>query len=785
MFKWILFALLSTNLFSLEVSLSGAKEDFQNYSTLHLKDADDFLCQETKNDFDVVTEIICAFAQKPDRQFQTLQNDFFKVETKITEKNFFLVITPFYKEKLYPMIFDLAQDDSIFEADAKVAKHWMIIGYKEKLPFLKHEKKVDTSINFPYVSSADMLPYVGGLDIKGNPIHIKRVKDVTDYLKIKQYYKDGKYEQCLELIKEIETEYPNSLFNAELTFYKIRVYDKIDDNDDIIDSAKKYLREYSSDENVAEVLSLIAKAYSVVGQSSDADYFFDRLFSEHEESPYAKWGYIYKGEMLEAGGGASKALAFYKKALLETDDIDIAVTAAYRLALYYVSESKYKESSEYVMKIIDAKPSLFMKDLSKSMQMMYSFSDAGDNVSAAAIAKALLDEMTPEHDEYERLLKDRGIWLSQTDKKQEALSALNEYLTKYPDGSFSNEIQIAKDGLFFDTNDSNVSAKLNSYNELIDTYAGDTIGFKATYEKAKLLFDNKRYSEVLDMKEALLALDSETYQDIDTMIKESAIGVMKESLKQKECHEVLNLSSDYNITLSHEWDDGIYDCAMMGGDFQLSKSVANKNLNSKDLEQRKKWLYRYIKVDFATGNYSDVIEASKELIELIKDDSDSEYKDVYRYIFDTYQRLEQTEKLFDAMTAIEKIYGHDYKDIDRYIAMMTIGSNKNDDNMVIKYGNEVYKLQQASSSYAQSPFLEFTLYQAYINKEDYEKALEVIKSLDTVELSKSQRARQKYLLGTVYSKLWRDDDAQKAYQEAIDADSGSAWAKLAEDARKI
>ena len=95
------------------------------------------------------------------------------------------------------------------------------------------------------------------------------------------------------------------------------------------------------------------------------------------------------------------------------------------------------------------------------------------------------------------------------------------------------------------------------------------------------------------------------------------------------------------------------------------------------------------------------------------------------------------------------------------------------------------KIQTSSASNPQSPFVEFTLYQSYTNKQDFNKALEVIKSLDRVELNASDRSRQKYLLGTVYSKLWRDEEAMKAYQDSIDADSTSAWAKLAQSAKEI
>ena len=691
--------------------------------------------------------------------------------------------------KLFPMVFNLSQENDVYQANVKLSKHWMIVGYKDKLPYIKDEKTVEGGINFPFVMKDDKLPFVGSLDIKGNPVHIQKVQDVQDYLKIKKLYKQKKYELCLELIEEITEDYPDSLFNAELLFYKIRVYAKIDDNDNVIDKSKIFLREYSSDENVAEILSLTANAYSKIGLTIDADYFFDRLFSEHKDSIYTQWGYIYKGQMLEQSGGASKALSFYKKALNETDNIDVGATAAYRLAQYYASASKEKLAATYVMKIINAQPSFFMQYFKKSLDLMYLFVDIGDFTTASAMAKAFLDEMDKNHDEYERLLKDRGIWLSKTENKKEALAALEIYIKEYPYGSFEEEVKVAKDSLFFDVEDQNVTARLAQYNELISEYMNDSIGNRAIYEKAKLLLAEHKYGDVLGFKQDILDLDREKYSDVETIIVDAATGLMMSSLEHNECYEVLSISNEYNITLSNKWDDGIYKCAMKGGDYTLAKTTANKNLQTKNLDERKKWLYRYIQIDFATGNYSDIISASKDLIMLIEDDitlpENTAYKEVYRYIFDTYQRLEESQKMLTSIADIEKIYGTDYKDIDRYIAVMAIGDTLKDDNIVIKYGSMVMKIQNDSSSYAQSPFVEFTLYQAYIIREDFNAALSVIKSLNSVELTKMQRSRQKYLLGSVYSKLWRDEDATKAYQASIDADPSGVWAELATSAKNI
>ncbi|MDD5399734.1 MAG: tetratricopeptide repeat protein [Sulfurimonas sp.] len=786
MFKIILLVFLSINVFALEISLQGAKEKHQDYSTLHLKDKDKFLCQEIKDDFGVVVKIVCAFTKSPTQKIQKIQNSFFEIDTESKKKTFFLVIKPYHKMKLMPIVFNLTKDDTTFSSNVELSNHWMIVGYKEVIPYMDKRADSDVSINFPFTSSEDKFPYVGSLDINGNPVYVKRVGDVTDYIKIKKNYKEKNYEHTLGLINDIMKEYPNSLFKAELLFYKIRVYSKLGENEKLIEVAKDYLRDYSSDENVPEVLSLIARSCDKAGMSSDADYFYDRLFSEHADSVYAKWGYIYMAQALEISGNSAKAKALYEKVLKETDNIDVALEASYKLAQNNLASSNFKEAAEHIQKIIKARPEFFSNEnTDRSMGMMYEFIDNSDYISGTTIAKAIFEHMEPDDDRYEKLSKNIGIWLSKTEQKKEALAALNVYLEKFSEGDFVKEVQVAKDALFFDVNDENASAKLTAFDKLMQEYGGDSIGNKAIYEKAKLLMSEGKFKAALDMEKQLLTLDAQEYQDIPKLITDAAIGTMKKALEAKECNSVLVISSQHKIELSNEWDDGIYECAMKGADFMLAKKMADRNLKSKDIQQRKKWLYRYIKVDFATGNYSNVIEASKELITLIGNDQNSEYKDVHRYIFDTYHRLEDANRMIEAITNLIKVYKDDYVDVDRYVAIMVVGSNKKDNNLVIEYGEKIMKIQKISVSHAQSPFVEFALYQAYIDRENYNRAYEVIKSLDTLELNKSDRSRQKYLLGNILTKLWKDKDAQKAYQEAIDADKNSAWAQLAKSAKDM
>jgi len=783
--KWILFALLCINSFALEISIDSAKDNFIKYSILNLIDTSPFTCQEIKDNFEVTTEIICAFSNKPSQELKNLQNDFFKVSAKLKKGTYFLIIKPVFKIELHSNIFNLSEDDTLFNARASSAKSWTIVGYEKEFPLIKENKdKSEIAIDFPFYLDKDKLPYVGSLDLRGNPVYIKKVEDVTDYLNVKKYYTDKRYELCLDAIDDILESYPNTLFKEELLYYQIKTYDKLDDWDNVITKAKLFLREYSASDNIAEVLSLVAKSYAKVSLTTDADYFFDRLFSEHPNSVFAQWGYIYKGDMFTDGGGTKQAKKFYIKALEETQNLEVAATAAFRLANSMVGISS-KEASKYVMKIVNAKPDFFIQDLKTSKKMMVTFADEGYYDTAAAMAGALLTTIDATYDEYEELLKNRAVWLAKTKDKKEALLALNNYMKKFPDGDYIELVENIKDELFFDVSDLNASTKLKEYDKLIEEYGSDTIGERALYEKAKLLLEDKKYSELLALKDALENLDVEIYTDKEQIIKDAAIENMKAALKNKDCIQVLTISNEYNITLSDKWDDGVYSCSMQGGDFELSKKIAAKNLKAKNIEDRKKWLYRYAKVEFATGNYTDVVDASKDLITLMENDKKSSYVDIYRTLFDTYQRLEKRDEMIAAVVNIESVFGVDYKDIDRYVAMINVGSDMHDDSMIINYATKVMNIQESSKSYAQSPFVEFALYEAYMNKEDYSKAYDVIQSLDDKTLKAVERARQKYLLGNVLSKLWQDNEAKKAYQESIDADKNSPWAKLSQSALKI
>ncbi|MDX1296128.1 MAG: tetratricopeptide repeat protein, partial [Sulfurimonadaceae bacterium] len=715
MSKWLSLLLVCSSLFGLELTVNGGKEEGKPFSTIHLKHTEPFLCEAQRNDFDQTSQVVCAFNRRPSQEFAPLSNNFFSISSETRGKNYFIIIKPYAKMELFPVTFKLHQDKQLFDAPAKTATHWTVVGFTESMPLLRHEAYNPTSINFPVAFSHDTMPYVGGLDIKGNPIKISRVRDVSDYITIKRFYRSKNYDKALELVDVTLANYPDSIFRSELLLYQMRCYHHLGNPEGLLEISKSFLRVYSSDENVPEVLAYTANAYSEIGLYTDADYFFDRLFTEHEGTRYAHLGKIYKAQQLADAGNSKKALTYYEEALNEAKDVEIAAEAAFKMTEYYIEHGKTDLAAEYIGKIIEGHPDYLNEFFLASRELGFAFAGRERFDTAAAIFGILMSKINAGHEFYESMLKDRGIWLAGTDAKSEAAEVLDKYLKQYQYGEFSEEVKRAKDALFFDLPDQNVSQKLATYEALQEEYAEDPIAEKALYKKAQLLMESGHYREVLDMNASLALLDEVIYTDAATLVNDAARALMQQSLEAKQCLEVITLSETYEIELSETWDEGVYECAYYAGNFAKAKGIAVPYIKSKDVTQRMTWLYRYIRADFATGNYEEVAAAADELIALAQMEQSNTFNEAYRLRFDALQRMGERDGMIKAIAEIEKVYGLDFKDIERYTQMVTLAKERKESTMVEVYAAKVIALQKRTNSYSQSPYIEFTLVQALMD----------------------------------------------------------------------
>lgn len=769
-------------LYALEISIQSGKEEGENFSVLHLRDANPFSCKATKDDFGETKRIDCFFSKPPKQNFPPVKNSLLTLSTSTGSNKYIISVFPKSKMVLMPISFNLSKANVTYQSKVQNATHWSIVGYQTKLPLITPNALSSKSINFPVKIPKNSRPFVGGLDLKGNPIKIRRVQDVTDYMNMKKAYDDKNYPKVLDIAEYTLKKYPNTVFKNELMLYQIRAYHQENESEKLLEVGKQFLREYASDPNLPEVIAYMANAYGKIGQNTDADYFFDRLFDEHPESPYASLGMIYKAEQLEASGSPSKALLFYQKAMNTSKDVAVASKAAFKLAQIELERGNSKAAAQYIEKIGSANPKYFEDVRENAMNMADIFMDRNDPKSSIRIIEALLTGMDKKDQEYPLLLKKLGFAYAKANKKTEALKRFNEYLENYKYGEFAEEVRRAKDGLFFDEGDKNVTAEMKKYDDLIERYGNDSVGRKALYKKAQLLLEEKKYKEVLDLENELYRLDSAEYPETNSLITKSAIGLEKTLLTEGKCTEAIRLQKMYKIKLLSEWDESLFNCALKTTQYATAKKIAQRHLKSKSIPERQIWLSRMVKTQFGLGEYKEAIKGGEELITLLGVEKNPPLNDIYRTMFDAAQRLGDGEGMVRHIKSVEGAYPNDFKDIERYTQMVSLAQKNKDEAMTQMYGRKVMVLQDRTKTYTQTPYIEFTLAQSYQNVGKDGDALKVLKTLNARKLTPERRSRQQYLIGSIEQKFGRKREARDAFNASIKADPASAWGKLAKDA---
>ena len=417
----------------------------------------------------------------------------------------------------------------MYVSSEKPTKHWSVIGYSGKVPMLDDRNENPNALNLPIRSAKETYPYVGGLDLKGNPISMKRVQDVSDYMELKKAYKNQDYSKTLSLAKKTLEKYPNTIFKNELLLYQIRALHFMGDNEQLLPLSKQFIRQYSSDPGIAEVLAYTGDSYAKIGQGTDSDYFFNRLFTEHQNSPFATEGMFLKAQQLEAAGKPKPAENYYKMVLQKTKDVELASAAAFKLANMKIAFGHLDEAKEYVEKIARANPSYFSKMREQSETMITTYAENKDPKTAAKITLCLMDKSVKKSDEHQQLLKNLGLMYAAAGEKDKALKRFDEYLKMYPYGAGFQEVKHAKDGLFFEQTEPKGEAGLKKYNDLIDHYGNDPVGQKALYKKAQLLLKEGKYQAILDIENDLYRLNTKEFPDVSSIITKSAIELTKKN----------------------------------------------------------------------------------------------------------------------------------------------------------------------------------------------------------------------------------------------------------------
>ena len=782
MFKGLIFFLFLLSslffpLFALTLSVNVAKENGKDFSTVHLKEDLEFKCLSKIDEFDELKEVQCIFPREPKQKFEALKTNFFKIDSFTKNKKYYIRIVPIHKMKLFPMAYSLYKKENINHIDStKASKHWSIVAYKEEFPFIKVDKTPPLGINFPIEMSELSLPSVGALDMSGKPIRMEKLKDVSAYMHIKSAYEAGSYTNLAEDVNQVFKSYPNTIFKPELLLYKIRGLHQTGESEELLIDAKEFLWEYSSDDNVPEVLAYMANAYSSVGLQADSTYFFERLFKEFPESKYAALGMVFLGDRHIASGKSKEASSYYEKALYLTKDVEIASMAAIRLAKMKLEKGDVEKASKLFEKIVEGNSKYLLYDISGNYDIARAFANRKHEKTAVDILKAILSHLPKNDDRYEVMLKDIAMFLAETDDKPAAYKALKKYQSMYKSGGdFAVEVQETLDSLFYVSEDTNKTALLAEYEDLEEKYKNQEIGQKAAIEKAKIYFEQKQYQKVLDLDGSGI----EKEDIYETLKYDSAMSLAVDTLEKNQCAKAIFLSKEYNLSIESSFDEKVYECSFKTGNYAMAQEISEKHLKDKD---RLKWLYNYAKTLNKLGKYEKLTQVGADVVSLSDIEKTSKYDDILKDMFYAYSRLGKSTEMIKTIKELEKRKGLKYDDIELYVSMIKLGLKIKDDLIVQNYASKVMSLQKKSSSYTQSPFVEFAMLQILKEQKKDKEQMQILTDLVKIDMSNKEKARVQYMLGSLLMKDNKITKAKKAFEDSIKADEKSAWASLSVDA---
>ncbi|MCF6172405.1 MAG: hypothetical protein L3J44_01235, partial [Campylobacteraceae bacterium] len=346
------------------------------------------------------------------------------------QKEFFIKINPKVDSRLIPVNQVLYKDKNVFKENAnKKTKHWIVLLYK-KPPFGRSTNS--DGINFPITYDKYMKPSLGPVDLNGAPIAYAKSKDINYYLDIQKEYKKEDFEGVVQDADRVLRLYPNSIFKSDIMLYKLKVIDESLEqnlqpisnnytNTDVAKLGKEWIREFSSNENIPQVLLILVKDYLRAGSKSDVNYFLDILVTEHKDSPYTKKAILHYADALFAKNDKQKAIKLYQDVLYSVKDLDIASLAAIKLTTSNINLGKLKEAKNYLLKVLNANKSYLLKNRTNSQKLAQKLA-ANGLYGVAAIVNDLLLKNTnkDELDIKEELLKQSGDWYAKADKINKA-----------------------------------------------------------------------------------------------------------------------------------------------------------------------------------------------------------------------------------------------------------------------------------------------------------------------------------------------------------------------------
>jgi hypothetical protein len=774
--------LFLSSLLSVEIEIREGREGEDKFSTLNLRSPEPVNCEKSLNDFEQISVVECQFSKIYGKNLKSFSNSFFDVRVSENGKNTIVKIEPRYNSVLYSSDQDLINIEAFTpRKDVEFAKHWLIIGFKTaKPPFIAGKNLYNPkTINFPIDLKYHKVPFIGALDINGQPIPESSSDDMELYMELREDYNDGNYRRTIDLANKLLKTYPHTLFKAEIVLYQIRSLFKLHAYNKIVNISKDFLRNFSADVAVPEVLMYAGYVHSRLGLLSHAKYYFERLFNEHKDSEYRNMGFVYYGDDRMQVGKERYGVRLYKQALFNTKDLEIATQASYRLGKFYLKDLKGEEGAGFFQKVVVGNPSFYQRDVGKSYKIATELAYFKQFETASNIMRILLDGKDYRQiDNYEPMLKDFALWLDMAGEVEEAFGEYSRYLDFYNYGMFDTLVRQNRDKLLFRRDETNQTKVFANHNKLIKRYGLQSeIGKQAIYEKGLLLHDTGEFQMVLSIEEEMLSA-KKTYPDVERIIKSSAENLSVEKLRDSKCEESIELVNKYDLVLPETEDYKLYDCSVKTGKYQLGEDISLRNVKlGKDTLE---WTYKYSQILYKTGRYKEFLDVSDEVLNLMKADQSDKYLDIYYDRFQSFDILRMEDEVLETAQKLETIFKDTYRNLQPFKRAVAIGKKRRDLMLIEKYGYKVIEIQEKLASFVESPDIEFLLIASLKEQNKIKETIDVATRLlnRKSSLQENEIARGYYELGIAYQTLDEIEKAKDSFKNSSESAPSNVWGKL-------
>ncbi len=759
------FIFLTLQLSAAQLVLNRYEEQGQSVDIYHLVDTQPISCHE---------EIAEGFTKR----FVCLLSTPVKLDLSIRNDTYFRI---YFREnrvifeakayaRLLPTDTDLIDKSLIIPPERYL--HWTIVGSKKRPDiFTKRQRK---KFNFPLRYQKSDPPFVGALDLNGEPVLHNKGAVLLE--QIKKLYKEKKYQQVIKLIDSYRS-HASGTFSAEIGIYRLRALSALakkerDNYRLLLEYAKEWLEEFPSNRHVPEVYMYIIQSYLGRGRLKRGEKYLNLLKSGFAQDKYTQRSeLIYADTIYKSKKRRNEALSIYKKVLFSAKDLVTASMAAMRIARTYLDFKEPEKAKKHIEKVLKGNPSY----ITEHPKISYTLANRFANQEHYEIALKIVDLIEPGNDKQlaEELIKNRGYWLEMSGEREKAIDVYNQYLKKYRNGHYSTFVKKHLDALMIMQNDVNQTQKLKFLDQLMDKYQDDDIIARALEEKVKILYSLHRYKEIVAMQEKL-----KRYK-LSHWVKKSAAALVVESLKSEECETAVTLIEDHNVTVERKYDEKLFTCYLKSGKFEQAKKILDENLETEDLKKKLRWLYLAVKYYKSRDENKKVILAGNDILKLGKELGIHKYDDVLYDIANSYYNLREYDDLMlETVKEIEKRFPGDIRNIDIFMKVVRYGQKRKDLLLVINYAKKIIDLQKKHKIDVYSPKIEI-LYAHELQKiGKYKEALQVVLDLLMHKLTDAQKAEVLYLAGELSLKLGKKDAAIEFYTKCGEIVKDSAWQKL-------